>query len=328
MTIEIKSPGVHATIQDLGRMGAQKYGIPVSGAMDTFALRVANLLVQNEQEEACLEVMFYGTSVTFINDHLISITGADLQPTIDGHSAHMWRPIFVKKGSTLRFKGAKRGCFSYLAVAGGCNVPIEIGSKSTYTRARIGGIEGRTLQTGDNIQTGTCSEKNTEMKRVSLLANDHPAWYVNQELVYEWNQRVNIRIVKGSEFSAFTEDSTDALTSETFTLTTQADRMGYTFDGTKLEKKKAEELLSEGVTYGTIQVPTSGKPIILMADRQTTGGYFKIGQVISADLSKLAQLQPGTEVTFELVSVQEAEKALFEMEDHIKEISIGIQLKM
>lgn len=326
MTIEIKSPGVHATIQDLGRIRTQKYGIPVSGAMDTFALRIANLLVQNEQEEACVEVMFYGTSVTFTDDHLIAITGGYLQPMINGKSVQMWRPIFVEKGSTLRFKGAKRGCFAYLAVAGGCNVPVEIGSKSTYTRANIGGIEGRALQKGDTIQTGTCSEKNADMKRVSLHASN--TWYVNQTLVYKWNPCVNIRIVKGSEYSAFTEDSVNALTSDTFTLTTQADRMGYTFDGAKLEKKQSEELLSEGVTFGTIQVPASGKPIILMADRQTTGGYFKIGQVISADLPKLAQLQPGNEVTFELVSVQEAENALFEIEEHITEVSIGIQLKM
>lgn len=329
MAIRIEHPGVQATIQDLGRIGVQKYGISVSGVMDTLALRIANLLLYNNQNEAAIEVMFFGTSITFAEDQVIAITGGNLQPVIDGGiPAPMWRPILMKKGSNLTFKGSANGCFTYVAVAGGFSVQEQIGSKSTYIRAGIGGYKGRALQEGDEINIGGLNNKQKDMLKALRWADVYPTWYVNYPKVYPNTSSKTIRVLQGNEYSHFTEESQRSFSSESYTLTTQADRMGYKFTGKPLQRLISSEILSEGVTQGTIQVPENGQPIILMADRQTTGGYPKIGQVISADLPKLAQMQPNSKVSFRIVSMKEAERAFFAQENHIKDIALGIYLKM
>lgn len=327
MTIHVRHPGVQATIQDLGRIGAQKYGIVVSGAMDKMSLRIGNILVHNEEHEAGIEVMFYGTSFECIANQLIAITGGDLQPEIDGVAVPMWRPIFMKKGSTLTFKGPKSGSLAYVAIAGGIDVPEEIGSKSTFSKAGIGGYKGRALQTGDELAVGSLSDRQEKSMQALQKMQTHPEWYVNASEIFTGKKNERIRVLKGSEYGLFSENSQTAFTSSVYTLTSQADRMGYRFSGDELRLSTQEELLSEGVTYGTIQVPSSGNPIVLMAERQTTGGYPKIGQVITADLPKLAQLQPNSRVTFEIVSIEEAEKELFRLESFIEELKLGIYLK-
>lgn len=327
MTIKIKHPGVQATIQDFGRIGAQKYGIVVSGAMDKMSLRIGNILVHNVEHEAGIEVMFYGTTFECTEDLLIAITGGDLQPEMDGNAVPMWRPIFMKEGSTLTFKGPKSGLLAYVAIAGGIDVPEEIGSKSTFSQARIGGYKGRALQTGDELAVGLLSDTQDKVMQSLQKLHTHPTWYVNATKVFAGKKSEKIRVLKGSEYELFSEKSQTAFTTSTYTLTPQADRMGYTFSGDALRLSTWEELLSEGVTYGTIQVPASGKPIVLMAERQTTGGYPRIGQVITADLAKLAQLQPNSQVTFEIVSIEEAEKELFRLEAFIEELKLGIYLK-
>lgn len=327
MGLKIKQPGIHATIQDIGRTGAQKYGVVVGGVMDELSLRIGNILVQNNQNEAAIEIMFFGTSITFTADHVIAITGGNLHPMMNGALVPMWRPIYIKKSSTITFKGTAKGCFTYISIAGGFEIPKEMDSKSTFIKAGIGGYKGRALEKNDVLEVGSPNKASKIIMKALKQSSVNPKWYVNHTAFYGQSDEQVIRVLKGSEYDLFSEESQKIFKAEAYTLTTQADRMGYKFDGQTLKQSNPVNLLSEGVTYGTVQVPANGKPIILMADRQTTGGYPKIAQVITADLPKLAQVQPNSKVRFEIVSMLEAEKVLFAQEDRIKEISLGVYLK-
>ncbi|MEI3606304.1 biotin-dependent carboxyltransferase family protein [Pseudogracilibacillus sp. SE30717A] len=328
MSIEILQSGLLATIQDLGRFGSQKYGVIVGGAMDPLAVRIGNILVGNEEGEAAIEITMYGTEILFKEDQLIAITGGQLDPHVDGEKLPMWRPVLIRKGQILHFKALRSGCRAYIAIAGGLEVPEVMGSKSTYLRAGIGGYEGRELRTGDILTFGYLTEHSKTLTKQLQEMPSHFTWSVNYSSFYTFKKKETIRILLGAEYERFTKDSQKKLISSPFKLTVNADRMGYQLEGTKLMLKKQFELLSEGVTYGTIQIPSNGQPIILMADCQTTGGYPKIGQVISADLPRLAQLQPGSEIRFQIVTIDEAEDILIEQEKDIHEVKIGIQFKV
>ena len=328
MSVQVLNGGLLTTVQDAGRFGAQKYGVIVSGAMDRVSMRVANLLVGNDEGEGVLEVTMFGTKLLFERDQLVAITGGELQPTIDGIKAPMWRPVLIKRGSVLQFKSAVSGCRTYLAFAGGIDVPVLMGSKSTYLRAGIGGLSGRALQKGDHF---TCGELVSDISRSFIQQleqkNQPVTWSVEYTQLDLFDNNEAIRIMHGSEFLRFRPESRHAFFSTPYKITTHSDRMGYRLEGEPLQLSEKFDLLSEGVTYGTIQVPSSGQPIILMADRQTTGGYPKIGQVISADLPRLAQIQPNTEILFAEVTLEQAEVALFETEKIIADIALGIRLK-
>lgn len=327
MTVKVLHAGLLTTIQDLGRYGAQKYGVIVSGAMDSYSLRLANLLVGNEEGEGALEVTLFGTSLQFEQDQLIAITGGDLAVSLDGKKAPMWRPILARKGSILTFKSGTKGSRAYIAFAGGITIPQTMGSKSTYLRAGIGGFQGRALQKDDSFECGEMNELSQSFFSKLKKMNAHFTWSINYKQLINFQQTQTIRVLKGTEFERFDEKSKQLLFKESYILTTQADRMGYRMEGAALSLTEEFELLSEGVTYGTIQVPSNGQPIILMVDRQTTGGYPKIGQVISADLPSLAQLQPTATVQFLEVSLEEAETELIMNERIIREIKIGIRFK-
>lgn len=327
MSMKILHPGLMATIQDLGRYGSQKYGVIVSGAMDIVSLRIANRLVGNDEKEAGIEITLYGTKIEFQEDHLIAITGGDLQATIDGNPVAMWRPIFIQKGSILHFTSAIKGCRAYLAIAGGLAIPEKMGSRSTYLRAKIGGYEGRTLQKDDVLQTRDISKTNEMFIKKMQSLTEPLSWSVNYSAFFSFKKTQTIRILPGSEYERFDTNSQQHFLQKSYTVTMNADRMGYQLKGNKLQLTEEFNLLSEGVTFGTIQVPTNGQPIILMADRQTTGGYPKIAQVISADLPKLAQMQPTNQILFELTSIEKAEQALLKRERKLYELSIGIRLK-
>lgn len=327
MSINVLQPGFLATIQDLGRFGSQKYGVIVGGAMDSLALRIANILVGNEEGEATIEVTMFGTELQFENDHLVAITGGDLEPLIDGEKAPMWRPILIRKGQVLKFKFPLLGCRAYIAFSGGLQISKVMGSKSTYIHAGIGGYKGRELRKGDVLSCGELTERGKVFIHHLKEINSAFQWSANYSSFYSFDTSETIRILKGSEFNRFDGRSQHMLFSESYKVTINADRMGYQLEGAKLTLTEKFELLSEGVTYGTIQVPTNGQPIILMADRQTTGGYPKIGQVISIDLPRLAQLQPGNTVRFELVSIDKAETLLFQQELDIQEFKMGIHFK-
>lgn len=327
MSIKVIHPGLLTTIQDLGRFGSQKFGVLVSGAMDPISLRIANILVGNNEGEGALEITLYGTAIEFESDELIAITGGDLQATIDGKKAPMWRPILIRKGSILKFKSAVYGCRAYVAFAGGIEVPVVMGSKSTYLRAGIGGLHGRALQKGDVFECGSHNKISQSFMHKLEKLPTHFKWSVNYTEFLSFNKTQTIRVIKGSEFARFNQSSQQAFFTNPYTLTNQADRMGYRLEGETLCLSEKFELLSEGVTYGTIQVPSNGQPIILMVDRQTAGGYPKIAQVISVDLPLLAQLQPHAKIQFKEVTLEQAESALIEKEQILQELSRGIRLR-
>ena len=329
MSVHIIRPGLLATIQDLGRYGFQQYGVVVGGAMDSFSLRLANVLVGNEEGEAAIEVTMMGTSLQFKEDALIAITGGNLNPVIDGSPVPLWRPIFVKKDTVLSFAGCKFGCRAYVAVAGGFSIPKVMNSKSTYIRGEIGGFKGRALQEGDVIPLAGENSFSLKVKKAlqkKLKHNSFAAadWYVPFERYL--NGKV-VRVLKGAEFEAFSESSQKQFFEQKFQITPQSDRMGYRLSGPSLQLEQSFELLSEAVANGTIQVPSDGNPIVLLADRQTTGGYPRIGQIAAADLPIIAQMKPGDHVRFKEISLDEAEQLYMEREKEMKQIRTALLLK-
>ncbi|OES45133.1 biotin-dependent carboxyltransferase family protein [Domibacillus iocasae] len=329
MSVHIIRPGLLATIQDLGRYGFQQYGVVVGGAMDSFSFRLGNVLVGNEEGEAAIEVTMMGTSLQFKEDTLISITGGNLNPVIDGSPVPLWRPVFVKKDTVLSFAGCQSGCRAYVAVAGGFSIPSVMNSKSTYVRGEIGGFKGRALKEGDVIPLAEENAFSLKVKKVlqKKLKNDSFAaadWYVPFERYL--NGKV-VRVVKGAEFEEFSELAQKQFFEQEFQITPQSDRMGYRLSGPSLQLKQSFELLSEAVANGTIQVPSDGNPIVLLADRQTTGGYPRIGQIAAADLPIIAQMKPGDRVRFKEISLHEAEQLYMEREKEIKQIRTALLLK-
>ncbi|TLS38667.1 biotin-dependent carboxyltransferase family protein [Pseudalkalibacillus caeni] len=331
--ILITKPGLLTSVQDLGRYGYQKYGVIASGVMDQLAHRVANLLVGNPDNEPTIEITLLGPVIEFQEDALISLCGGDLSPTIDGNPIRTWRAVLVKKGSQLRFGQSKNGCRAYLAVAGGINVPTVMESSSTYLRAEIGGFQGRALKAGDQVSTGALNDISRsilkhlsfEDKGESFVEMD---WSVATDLVPNFESPATVRVIRGRQYDLFSEESRSRFYSEPFTVTTQSDRMGYRLTGPHLELETPAEMISEAVNFGSIQVPSEGNPIVLLADRQTTGGYPKIGQIATVDLPIIAQLKPSDTITFEEISHGEAQLLYIEREQKLQQLYQGISLKL
>ena len=330
--LTIEKPGLLTTVQDLGRYGYQKYGVITSGAMDPLAHRIANILVGNKENAAALEVTLSGPVIAFNENALISICGGDLSPAIDGKAIQLWRTTFVEKGSVLSIGSCKHGCRAYIAVAGGFSVPKIMGSTSTYLRAEIGGFHGRALKRCDQLSVGSYGDLSSSMYRdlSSQAAGGSFAemtWSIAWDVIPNNQTPAAIRVIKGREFHLFTKESQENLFENPFEITPQSDRMGYRLKGKTLSLEQAEEMLSAAVTYGTIQVPAEGDPIVLLADRQTTGGYPKIGQIASVDFPLIAQAKPGDKLYFTEVSHQEAQLLFLEMERKIQQLKTGIAHK-
>ncbi|MGG1444289.1 biotin-dependent carboxyltransferase family protein [Brevibacillus laterosporus] len=337
MSIRVIKPGLLTLIQDQGRFGFRKYGVVTSEAMDPMALRIANMLVGNAEQLATLEMTLTGAELAFEHDSLIAITGADLSFTINGERLPMWRPIFVKSGTVVKGGGCRTGCRAYLAIAGGIEVEQVLGSRSTYARAGMGGYQGRSLQADDYISVGEPAnvtraflEKwyNRLAKQTSLRSWTSVDWSVSADCLATYRRNPQVRISRGTHFSLFTSESQQNLFQSPYKITPQSDRMGYRLQGAMLDLVEPIELLSEAVAFGTIQVPAEGYPIILLADRQTTGGYPRIGQVATVDLPILAQMKPGEEIMFTEIERDESEKLLMEREQFFIELQQGILLQM
>ncbi|MCX2740367.1 biotin-dependent carboxyltransferase family protein [Pontibacter anaerobius] len=334
MTITVLKPGLQTTVQDLGRYGYQMQGVVVGGAMDKMALRMANLLVGNDEAAAVLELSMQGPELQFEQDTLIALAGADLTASINDKQLRLWRPVLVKAGSILRFGKPAYGNYTYLAVAGGINVPEVMGSRSTYLRASIGGLEGRSLRRGDSLNFFESSE--TSKLLLSELLLQHKAesaftevnWWPEPELLPTYAHDPVLRAMPGLEYAWFSENSRDYIWEQKYKLTPQSDRMGYRLQGTTLALEEERQLLSTAVSFGTVQVPPQGDPIILMADSQTTGGYPRILQIISADLPKLAQVQPGGIIRFEEVSLEEAHRLYYQQEKQLLALQQAIIYKL
>ncbi len=297
MTISIfkvKKPGLFTTIQDAGRQGYQSLGIPVSGAMDSYSHRMANLLVGNRLDAAVLEITLIGPVLEVETEAIISICGADMTPRLNGTPVPMWTSIPVKKEDVLSFEKLSSGARAYVGVAGELAVPIVLGSQSTETKASMGGYAGRPLTSGDRLYGHPLPKG---MSRRTLKPEQIP----------QFTQDMTLRIVLGPHEDYFSTESVNKLLTETFTITSKSDRMGYRLEGDRIPLKRESSIHSEATSFGSLQVPSSGKPIILMADRQTTGGYPIIGSVIAVDLPHLAQALPGANVQFQEISLERAQ---------------------
>ncbi|MGE5630637.1 MAG: biotin-dependent carboxyltransferase family protein [Caulobacteraceae bacterium] len=305
--ISIINPGLFTTIQDRGRYGYQQFGMPVTGAMDDFSLRIANILVGNDEYEAAFETTLNGPEILFNIDAVVAITGANMSPKVNGHTVPMWRSIKLTRGDVLSFGAAITGCRGYIAFAGGFDIPAVMGSRSTFIRGGIGGYDGRKLKGNDEINIRKGGSAIAELVDRVIPVDYIPAY----------EPSCSIRAVLGPQDDCFSGESIDRFFGSEYAVTNEADRMGYRLSGPVLGHKSGADIISDGINLGSIQVPGHGMPIVMMADRQTTGGYTKIATVISADISKMAQLKPGDRIRFKSIDVYEAQKALKEYEGKI-----------
>lgn len=290
--IEVLKPGLFSVIQDVGRFEYQEFGMPTSGVLDLDSFRLANWLVGNITGQEVLEVVLLGPSLKFHCDAFVGIVGADMSPMVDGVSVSMNKTLHVTKGTVLSFGKLISGFRSYISVFGGFGIFEEMGSKSTYVNANVGGIEGRALKKGDFFKLQKC--KNLPSKSIP------------KRFQIQYFSTMPIRITEGPEFNLFTSlEIADFLSSE-FTLSSDSNRMGIRLEGALLSSEK-EEMISSGIVNGTIQVPSNGKPIVLLSEAQTTGGYPRIANVIKSDLPFLGQLAPGSKIRFRKVSLSEAQ---------------------
>lgn len=296
MSIKVLTPGLLTTVQDNGRTGYRKFGFSQSGVMDSRSYRLANALAGNFYDEAVLEMTLAGGSFVFLQANHFAITGADMNAKLDGEPVSMYKTLFAREGSTLSFSVATSGVRTYVAFSGGIDVPMVMGSRSTNLKCSIGGFDGRKLKSGDVIlfSKPACEPDCIPVHKV--IADNFSS------------SHVELRVVMGPQDDLFTEDGKRTFLSSGYCVTQDADRMGYKLEGKKIEHKDKADIISDAIAFGSVQVPSSGQPIIMLADRQTTGGYAKIATVISSDLPKLVQAKPGSVITFNEVSRHEAEK--------------------
>lgn len=290
MKLTILSPGPLTTVQDSGRFGALGKGFSPGGAMDMDAMTVANLLVGNAPGVGVLEMTMLGITARFDCETVIALTGADMSARLNDRPIARYASVAVHPGDVLTMGAASRGMRAYLAVTGGFDLPLVMGSVSTNLKCALGGFQGRKLKTGDELPLNQSGAP--FLSRQVSPPEDYP-------------DCISLRVLLGPQDDAFTQKGIDTFLGCEYTVTDKADRMGIRLSGEIIESKNGVDILSDGIAAGSVQIPASGTPIIMMADRQTTGGYAKIATVISADLSRAAQARPGTRIRF--VRVTEAE---------------------
>ncbi|MDE5441627.1 5-oxoprolinase/urea amidolyase family protein [Bradyrhizobium sp. CSA207] len=306
MAIKVLKPGLATTVQDLGRPGYYHIGIPLSGGMDRHALAAANLLVGNEEGAAVLEAVFMGPELEFTDDTLVAITGAELPPKLDGEPRETWTSFKVKRGQKLSFDFLKQGARGYIAIAGGIDVPLVLGSRSTYALGALGGFKGRKLEAGDELPIGKTSAAVKDGRTVAKNLRGLPA-----------AMPMELRVMPGLYWHRITEAAGIGFFGDTWKVAPEADRIGYRFKGGKpLEFVPREPPFGAGsdpsnitdacYPYGSIQVPGGTEPIVLHRDAVSGGGYFMVGTVIAADMDLIGQLQPNTPVKFVKVAMDEA----------------------
>ncbi len=297
MDIQIITPGALTTIQDYGRIGYADIGFSPSGAVDTEAMELGNILVGNKLGEAVFECTLFGPTIYFNRDNVIAITGADMNPKINDQEIPLNQAVTVKAGETLVLGFAAKGCRSYIAFSGGLRVEECFGSKSTNLKCEIGGYNGRALKANDELGFVNPVSKLTGMKQRFI-----------EKSVGEVGKVRNVRVVLGPQDDYFTELGLHTFENEIYKLSNDSNRMACKLVGPTIEGKQTMDIISDGISLGAIQVSSNGLPIIMLSDRQTTGGYAKIANVISIDIPVLAQCKPGDEITFKVISLKEAQK--------------------
>lgn len=305
---EVLEPGILTTIQDIGRFGYSQFGVPYSGALDSFSYRIANILVNNPENEACLETMIMGLKLKSLGEFLIAITGADLTPFKNDEPIKMWKPNLIKKSDIITFKRVRTGCRAYLSVSGGLAVSKVMGSYSTYLSGKFGGLEGRPLRKGDVLYR---YDRPYQIGSLNLI--------FPEDCIPRYDRESILRVILGPQDDHFTEEGLKTFFSSIYQVSPQSDRMGIRLKGPIIKRRHdvEESIISEGLLPGAIQVPGDGNPIIIL-NELVTGGYTKIASVISTDLQKTAQLKPGDSVRFRPVTIDEAHMLLKEQEDRIK----------
>lgn len=299
MSLLVQAAGFLATLQDAGRFGYQRFGVPVSGPMDAFAHAAANRLVGNDAGAAALEFAYSGPLLQARADCVVALAGVGFTLEVDGQPHAAWMAVRARAGAVISVVSAQRAGWGYLAVGGGIDTPPVMGSRATYTRAGFGGLDGRPLSEGDVLPLGE-HHPVVDPAGTTLPEIYRPAYCADPTL----------RVIPGPQADAFTDAGWQAFTGGAYLLTHTADRMGYRLEGAPVEHRASADILSDGIVFGAVQVPSSGQPIVMMSDRQTAGGYTKIAVVIRADLPLLAQCQPGaSQVRFQPVSVEEAQRA-------------------
>jgi biotin-dependent carboxylase-like uncharacterized protein len=305
MAIKVRAPGLSTTVQDLGRPGYYHIGIPLSGGMDRFALRSANLLVGNDEGAATLEAVFMGPELEFTQDVTVAVTGAELPPKVDGVQHETWTAFRIRKGQVLSFDYLKKGARAYIAVSGGIDVPMVLGSRSTYTLGALGGHRGRKLEAGDELPVGSAAAPVKEGRVIASAMRRDPG------------NSPELRAVAGLYWHRITEESGRNFFADTWKVAPEADRIGYRFRGGRaLEFVPRKQPFGAGsdpsnivdacYPYGSIQVPGGTEPIVLHRDAVSGGGYMMVGTVIAADMDLIGQMQPHTPVRFVKVDMGEA----------------------
>ena len=316
--------GFLTTVQDLGRPGYRQFGVSLGGALDTHALRVANLLVGNNESDAGLEVTFGGLQLRFADERLVTWSGGEFDARSGSIPLPVGHPVVIREGEELAIERPKTGCRAWIAISGGVDVPLVLGSRSTDLRGNFGGKEGRALQQSDELPLGKNSERTrilTDKLQVERIARWKPP--------HDWSspakREPTLRVVRGSEWSRFDNVTVQRFTGDKFIVSPDSDRMGVRFEGPQLKANELVDLVSEAVAPGTIQIPPSGKPILLLGDCQTIGGYPKIAHVITVDFSIAAQLRAGDEVRFREVTLADAHQLLINREQNLEQFRRGLQ---
>jgi len=299
MTLEVMGMNGFATIQDFGRMGWRRFGVPSSGPMDRFAFHAANALVGNPSNCAMIEIGLGDIAFRALQDCVIAVSGAGYGLSVYIWDFPLWSSFFVRSGWTVRLNKTDGGMWAYLAVAGGVLTPPVLGSRSTYLRGALGGLDGKGLQVGDRLETGSPSRPLEDLSAQTLPLDVRPAY----------DDAPALDVIMGPQINYFTDESIQAFLSNEYSVSLTCDRMGYRLEGPALSHRGRSELISEGMIAGAVQVPPGGQPIVMMADCPTTGGYPKIATVASAAQPVLAQCTPNkSRIRFQEITVAQAQK--------------------
>ncbi|MBC8345571.1 MAG: biotin-dependent carboxyltransferase family protein [Candidatus Marinimicrobia bacterium] len=304
MSITVLKAGLQTTVQDLGRNGYAHYGISASGAADAFSLRIGNLLVGNDESAAALELTILGGDFKFESHAFIALSGSEFEAHLDGESFQNNEGIYVRSGQILSVGQSKEGARTYLCVRGGVDVPYYLSGKTTHVMSKMGGLNGRQLEKGDSIKIGNLSSVTQPIHNKDTL---------------DLNCAI-IRVTNGLQGEWFSDSTWNYFLSNSFTISDLSSRMGIRLTGNLIQSDRGNEILTEGIPLGAIQVPGSGDPIISFVEHQTTGGYPKIANVITADLCKVGQLKPGDTFKFQRVSIEEGERLRLEQESFIQSL--------
>ena len=321
MNAVVTRAGFLTSVQDLGRTGFRRFGVSTSGALDSFGLRVANLLVGNDEGAAGLEITLGGLQLRFEDERIVAWCGGEFDVQIGSWALPVGHVAHLQAGDELKFGRAQIGCRCWLAISGGIDVPVVLGSHSTDLRANFGGLEGRTLRDGDQLSLGKFRQSET------AAAAGISSWTAPHDWASPASRHPSLHFIRGVDWNRFNDVTIQRFTQQEFTVSPDSDRMGVRFDGSELKREVETDLISEAVAPGTIQVPPSGKPILLLGDCQTIGGYPKIAHVITVDLGIAAQLRAGDGVRFFEVSLQDAHRLLLERERDLERFRIGLSLQ-